>query len=343
MPEEIEEDKFGKIGESIHKIGIAKIILLLLIAAAVFWYVNLPKNGSVSILITELDSDKRVSGAIVSIEDSNGQILQSTGTDSYQSLTDDTGRVSFANVPANRALTISIDTSAATGNYEPTSDLDIQLESEENLDQIVRLEKRTKLSLSPELISSQVTPTCVKQQSITVKNDGDDLEEVELVGSGGLQNAFTFTPVTVAPGSSENTTLTIDMTKANASSTVNGKIRIKGTNKGVTVRFTTIPAFQVVVSPSSLNCAAGKNVCPSIVTIQNNGKSSLTNLKVEPSESIVGAIDGGEIEKYYTADDVPPDAEAKFGVKLVSTTQAIGVITIKGDCFSKQVNVQTGQ
>lgn len=344
MAEEIEEDKFAKVKEalkpltdSVNRIGLAKIILFVIIIAVGWWFITLPKPGTLFITVTELDGTQPIEGALVSLQWPDGNLLG----DAFSTITDSSGVASFTNVPSGRDLTIVVE---GTGEFESARS-NVILASEESKSEVVKLPHIGDVRLSPSTLTGAVSETCIKEARITVTNNGANPVEAVFVGSGALETAISSIPITVLPGSSENASVFIDVAKTGKkkAQVLTGEIRLKGMNKKVNVNLQVGEAPKIDVSPASLSCAAGRPSCQQIVTIANNGASTLNNLKVEPSATVATVLENSDVERYYTTDSISPGGEAKFGTTIISTTAPIiGVVTVKADCFIKQIDVQVG-
>ncbi len=350
MTDEIsEDDKLGKIKEAlkaiqtgIKKIGIVKIALLIVLLLVVGWFLNLPKSGSLNLTVSELDGTNKVEGVYVTLKWPDGQELG----DAFSGSTDAKGEVSFTNVPTERDLNIELDASQAVGRFESSSE-SVKLKSGQTQTKKIYLAKDLKLTLAQSTITGTASESCIKDATATVSNGGDSDAQVTFIGEGDLANAITTSSsqlITVSPGASENATISIDVSKTGKkkTQTITGDARIKGTQQTIGITLAVTEAPKITITPDSLTCSGVNAVCPKIITIKNTGQTTLTNLKIELSQGLDEAIDSGHIDTYFTTNSIAPDGEAKFGVKLLSSTPKIGVITVKADCFLKQINVQTG-
>ena len=201
------------------------------------------------------------------------------------------------------------------------------------------------MALSPSTLTGAVSETCVKEASITVTNTGSNSIDAIFVGADNLQNAVSSIPLTILPGSSENVTVFIDVSKSGKKKgqVLTGEMRIKGMNKKVSLNLQVGEPPDVSVSPDSLLCAANRPLCQQIVTIENNGATTLNNLKVEPSSTVESVLENNDVVRYYSTNSIAPGGEAKFGVGLIgASSPTIGVITVKADCFTRQIDVQVG-
>ncbi len=342
MVEEFEEDKsrlhvvFKPLIEVISKIGLAKIMLFVIVLGVAWWFVSLPKPGNLLVTVTELDGTQRIAGALVSLQWPDGRIIG----DAFTTITDSSGVASFTNAPTEKELSIVID---GIGEYASTR-VDTKLASAESRSEEAQLPKNMRVSLSPATITGSVSETCVKTSAITVTNNGESEVEAVFVGDGSLQTAVTTEPTTVFPGTSENVSVFIDVSKTNKrkGERLTGEIRLKGTKKNTRLNFQVGEAPRVDVNPSSLSCPISRGECQQIVTIKNNGDSSLNNLRISVSPSIASILQDGDVERFYPSDSIPPGEEAKFGARIIASSTAIGVISVTADCFSRQIDVQTG-
>ncbi len=342
MPSE-ESDHGSKISElleplveAVKKIGLAKIILAVILIALAMWFISLPKPGALSITVSELDGTQPIEGALVSLQWPDGQLIG----DAFTSVTDSSGLVSFTNVPTQRNIMVSVE---ATGQFD-LSVQDITLQSGEGKTQVVKLAKTSKLTLSPASLTGAVSEACVKEASVIVTNNGDSNIDAVFVGDGALQNAVSSDAKTVTGGSSQNLTVLLDVSKSGKKKgqVLTGEMRVKGTNKKINLNLQVSEPPKIDVSPSSITCPAGRTLCAQIVTVKNNGDTTLTGLKIQAASTITSVLENSDVERYYLTDSIPPGGEAKFGVRITPSTPTIGVITITADCYSRQIDVQAG-
>ncbi len=324
------------ISEAVKKIGLAKILLAIILVALALWFFSLPKPANLLVTVSELDANQPIEGALVSLQWQDGQLIG----DAFTSVTDGSGVVSFSNVPSARSLTIVVE---GTGKYD-SSRVDTTLQSGEGRSEPVKLAKTSNVNLSPNSLTGAVSETCVKETTVTISNQGDSNIDAIFVGDGVLQNAVSSEPKTVFGGSTENATVLLDVSKTRKreGETLTGSIRLKGLNKKININLVVSGPPKVDVTPSSITCPANRPLCLQVVTVKNNGDTTLNNLKVEPASTITAVLENGDVERYYQSDSIPPGGEAKFGVRITPSTPTIGVITIRADCFSRQIDVQAG-
>ncbi|MBI4406681.1 hypothetical protein HY571_02090 [Candidatus Micrarchaeota archaeon] len=343
MAEEFEEDKFSRVRsvfkpltDAVNKIGLARIILFIIVLGVAWWFVSLPKPGNLLVTVTELDGTQRVAGALVSLQWPDGRIIG----DAFTTVTDSSGVASFTNVPTEKELAIVIE---GIGEYSSTH-IETRLASGQSRSEEAQLPKNIRATLSPGSIAGSVSETCVKQSLVTITNNGEGELQGIFIGEGSLQTAVSSEPTTIFPGTSENVSVFIDVSKTNKrkGERLTGEIRLKGTRKSTRLNFQVGEAPRVDVNPASLSCQLNRGECQQIVTIKNSGDSSLSNLRISVSPSIVSILQDGDVERFYTSDSIAPGAEAKFGVRIIAASTAIGVISVTADCFSRQIDVQTG-
>ncbi|MFH0713989.1 MAG: hypothetical protein V1722_05435 [Candidatus Micrarchaeota archaeon] len=335
MVDEIEEDKFGAlqpIVSTVKKIGIAKIILIAIIILGAYWFLTLPKPASLNITVQELDSDQVIGGAVVSLTWPNGALI---GND-FAQVTDDTGKLYFENVPAQQIIELTVD--EIEGLYEGASS-EINLNSGEDKNIPINLAKKVNLALNaPAQFST--SKTCTKQIPATVENKGESSFDVELIATGDLKDALSSTFLTLAPGETANITVSLDSSKISKTS-ASGELRVKGTRVKKNLNITVKEAPRVDVTPNAFNCPSTRETCSDIFTIQNRGADTLTNLQITASENL--GENTATIAPFFTKSSIAPGEEAKFSVTASgTTTHAVGVITIQGDCFSKQIDAKIG-
>ncbi len=345
MSEESEENQLSEklpflkpVFETVKKIGLAKIILLAIVVVSVWWFYNLPKPGALFVTVTELDSNQQIAGTLVSLEWPDGNLLG----DAFTQVTDETGVASFTNVPTQRELVINTD--PGQGNFAPTR-VEVKLENGGSKSEKISIARTaTGIELAPLTLTGTVSETCVKQSIVTITNNGQDSLEAALIGSGALQTVISSQPTTILPGSSENLSIYIDVSKTGKKKgeSLTGELRLKGMNKKVSLNLKIVEPPKVEITPSSLLCPAGKQLCQQIVTIKNSGANTLNNLVVEPSAEIASVLENGDVVRYYNTDVISAGGKANFGVSITPSSPVIGVITVKADCFEEQITVQAG-
>ncbi len=344
MADDIEEEKYSKIKEMlapvtnvIKKIGLAKIILLIIAIGLALWFISLPKPGNLLLKVIEMDGTQGVDAALVSLQWPDGRIIG----DVFTSVTDSSGVVSFSNVPTGKEIVIVVE---GSGLYSSTRQ-SLTLSSGESKSKEIELPKNSgTLAIAPTLLSSDVSETCVKEAILTVTNNGENEVEVEFVGSESLKPAISSDSITVYPQTSENLTISIDISKTGKKkgTKLTGDVRIKGYEKKTRLDLQVSEAPKIDVTPVSLSCPAAQGECQKIVTVKNNGLTTLNNLKIEPSSTVASVLQNGDVERYYQRDSIAPGEEAKFGVILTPNAPTIGVITVKADCFARQIDVEAG-
>lgn len=337
MTDEIEGGPLTRIitpiSTALNRVGIAKIAAAIIVILVIGWYFSLPQPGALTVRVSGLDEGGGVQDAIVSLLTPSGESLGAQ----FTAITDSSGVVSFTNVPSGE---IAIQTSAP--DYEPVTTI-IILESRESKTEEVKLGRDVALSLSPVTLRVSASETCVKEISISAENQGENSVDASLVANAPLASAIQSQTVTISPGATQNVTGLLDVSKTGLKkgSTTNTALRVSGTNERVNLELRVVDNPRVDVEPEHITCAADRQ-CQQIVTITNRGQTTLDNLRVEPSEGITNVLQGGDVERFYTSTSISPGAEAKFAVRIDASTSALGVITIKADCFEKQIDVKAG-
>lgn len=309
------------------KIGIAPIAIAVLAVIIVIIITSLPKPGSLTIHVTPFDDTSGVADAIVTV-------LIENSKKPLEEATDSTGAAEFKNLPSDKDLTIEVD---AGSEYKLTS-VSEKLENSENKEVTIQVPRAIPAVFKQTSITGSISETCVKPVKLEVENKGEDAIELSLSGTGDLTHVKTETQVIGSQSSVEFIAL-IDASKTGKKkgSQIKGAIRIKGTNTKTDLDFKVDESVKIDVSPSSLNCAVGKN-CQQIVTVKNTGSTTLENYAVELSESLTSTVQKSDFDSLQK---IPPNGESKFGVTMNPTANIIGIITITGDCYSKKIDVKT--
>ena len=272
------------------------IIEGILIIAVLYWYFAVRlQPGTITVTVGELDSDRMIPGATISISMAGNVIKEGT--------TDDQGNAVFGGVPAGETLSISVDSPISDLESGPSS---ITLQSAENRKVEVKLERKTELKVESGNVNLKLGQNCEKKVDVAISNAGTADEEAELVASDGLESIAKIEGGKIALVGGDSGILSATISTPNEGK-IEGKLRIKGTEKGITVsveRSAKSPKTDVSFERSEAkDFRVQTSDLPvtktSQVRIRNNGDYDappLSDLKVETE---------GDVSEWITIDKQP--------------------------------------
>ena len=245
-------EKFSGVAENAReltgKVGVAKIVLALLIISVLYWGLFLrPSPGSLSISVIELDSGESIVGAEVIIYSENGEQME-------LDYTDNSGSVRFQGISSREELTIEV----SPGVQHKTRAESIQIESGENADLQVRVER--DWSLEVDAISKQyyAGAGCTAIVSLMITNKGEAAVPIEFVGTGDLEGLLLTSARALNAKTKETMEVQIAVpNKENAGSELNGKVRVKYSNAGDSIVINVLEPPSLDLSPNAINANLG--------------------------------------------------------------------------------------
>ncbi|HEV8289696.1 MAG TPA: hypothetical protein VGQ00_01950 [Candidatus Norongarragalinales archaeon] len=322
---------FGKkIGTRNLKIIAAVIAIVVLVFLA---YSFLPKQASLKVIVLELDNEgKTVEGAqVVICPASTGSCsLDSPSALQAPGITEN-GEVVFTGLPADTDLLIFVD-SSSSGLGEATR-LSTLKANEENVLRI-GAPKNWKLLLSPSSIAIDATPGCRAEVRLNASNRGDSDAEFSLVSSSPLFQTVD-SPQALSAGADASSSFAIVVPASGASAT-SFDVRAKYTYAKSSVSLRLGEPLSVDVLPSQISCS--RTDCSDFITVRNKGKSALQNLDVQIFEEskVQGSISLPGFERGVS---VNPGEEKKIIVSISPKGTGAALLTVSGNCFSKQVPI----
>ncbi len=246
--------------------------LVVLIGAYVYLFV-LPKPGTIDLEVLELDvKDKYFSDADVEITDEAGNTVATP-------ILED-GIAVVTGVPSGTDLTITVSPTKAGYAMGRAS---VTLASGGRSSVTIYVPKAAALELGS--IPEQTIGTgCSKTLSVTVTNNGETDFAVELVAEpDDFRKAFwSEESKTVSAGSTESFSFTV--TAPQAGESLSGTVRAKYTFAETSFSATLVEPPEMRVDPGEIDIRCSGGACEDVqVTINNYGKSDLTDLKYELS------------------------------------------------------------
>jgi hypothetical protein len=246
-------EKFSGVTEKardfVGKAGASKIVLALLIISVVYWGLFLrPSPGSLSISVVELDSGEAIVGAEVIIYSENGEQIE-------LDYTDNSGSVRFQGVPSREELTIEV----GPGVQHKTRAESIQIESGENADLQVRVERDWSLEVGAVSRQYYAGAGCIATVSLMITNKGDAAVPIEFVGTGDLAGLLVTSARALNAKTKEAMEVQIAVpNEEKAGSELSGKVRVKYSNAGETISINVLETPSLDLSPNSIKVKLGE-------------------------------------------------------------------------------------
>ncbi len=250
--------------EAVKKFGIGKLLIVLIILGAALWFFVLaPKPGSLTLKVVEIDSGEKIENVQVD--------LGGAGQKTVTKFTSGSGSVSFNDVPAATELTLDV---SAPPGYEIAGDLEspLTLKSGESKSISVTMAQDVDLAIEASVDQIALGTECQSVVPVSVRNNGNDAFNVQLIGEGALKGLVESEAQRVAPQSQQ--TFQVNVTSPSKKGTASGKIRAQFTDASDSFAIEATDPEQLRVSPSSYS----ERVQPGAAikkqfTIENNGRS----------------------------------------------------------------------
>ena len=311
------------------KKNLPMIIGVVVLLAIIYVYLFvLPKPGTIMLNVYELDmGDKAFSDAEVDIIDAAGNVVANP------ILGDGTAVAS--GVPPG-ILTVKVKPSSA--GYD-TATGTIELKSGGSASVTVNIPKKADLIFKGTVSGQKIGSGCSKTFSIEVANNGEDVFDVELVAEeADLNNIFTYSgPQTIDSKSTATFTFTITA-PSEGTEIPSGKIRAKYTNAKTDFSATSVEPPEMRVDPGEIDirCPAGK--CGDVqVTIRNDGKSDLSDLKLE----LGGGVTETDLDIVgFESKAIKPNGRTTFFVRgKAAGIGKVGKLRIVSGCSEEELPV----
>ena len=301
---EMEESPLDQMGPILDKVKslLPLLIVLAVIAIAAFWYLSLPKPGTINVTVRQIDGEG-INGVLVTL-------LNAQGDEAVPpQITLNGGRATFANVPGGADYTVI--TQPLPG-YTDSAPQPITLAS--GASETARLElgknaPNIKIALDTESQQAigALTANCVQPITVKISNAGTEAYQAELVtGPNDKQAEIVLDQTTKDVLSGEEVAVTgkilvggvVDEYSENAYEK-QMSIRIKGTNGADT----TIPINLKVTSTTKLELdyttlsVSQREPYTAFINLQNTGDKPITNLgfklQLDPQLANLCGTDGG--------------------------------------------------
>jgi len=306
-----------------EKYGTAILAALILIGLLYFWLVVLPKPLTVTVVVTEADSNAPISGAQVEAEYlASPYIFTSVKTN--RAVPGSDGRYVFSGVPSNtEGISLRVKKTAEYENYDGLTNTATSAKTV-----LVKMFKKTPLRIESNVILGSIGPSCTKTFNVLIANNDTENDVEVALNATGLPY-FVSEKKTISAGETTNVSFTIITNYPDSDknpSNITGSVRIEGTRKTVaaTIALTRKPELGL-----DSNEIANKVGETKLVEITNKGKGRITGVRLamdDASRKIVELTGLNENEVF----DLEPGQSKN--VYATSVASGIGIISITADC-----------
>ncbi len=309
----------GAFASVVQKIGVGKIIAVLVIVAAIYIFLQLPRPVTVRVLVSQLDADSPVQVAEVSASYSDFFGSHTPGVV-------DVGDGMFKVVVPSKT---SVEFSVLASGFKPAR-ASKAFEADGNLPIALAWDSKASFVSSP--IAGSIGPTCSVSYSVEIANNGDSAESVALV-QDGLEGAFSYSQGIVEIGPDAKATLSFGVSSAGKAEgdAISGKVRIKGTSKDLPVDVIVGKQPQLSVPPAIDFSGTETKL---FVELRNTGESDISNIIVAPSEAIAGKV---RISEFKSGVVLKKDDKLPFVIEATGMSKDDkGLLDVGADCISLQ-------
>lgn len=318
--------------DAVKKFGIGKILLILIVLVAALWFFVLaPKPGSVRVSLSEIDSNDKIEN--VQIDLTAGD--QKTVT----KFTDGSGSVRFDNVPPGTDVELYI-SPPSTHRLGSDAETSFQLKSAESKTISVTLVQAADIQVSAKQDSLALGTECQTQMAVDVTNKGSQPFAVQLVGDGGLKGVVESEEKTIAAGGTQ--IIPVTLTAPAKKGTQSGALRVKFTDQSDKFTLEATDPEQLRVNPSAYN----ERVEPGAAikeqfSLENTAKSGeARDLKVELTGDFasIGA-------RATFSDELPLKPKERKILTLElnapsSDGESVGVLIVSSACQRLQIPLE---
>jgi len=304
------------------------IIVLLVVIAGVYVYMFvLPKPGTVTVNVYEMDmGDKPFSAAEVEISDDNSNVVAQPELDEGVALATD--------VPPGK-LTILVTPSSPTYAKGRAT---VNLESGKTASTAIQIAKAADLAFKGSISSQNIGAGCSKTFSIPLANNGGSAFDAELVAEPDAFNSlFSYDGVkTIDAGSEATFSVTVNAPAEDQKFPDGSKIRVKYTNVAMDFSANVVEAPEMRVDPSEISIRCGDKGCEDVqVTINNYGKSDLTEVKYV----LAGGVTEADVDIVgFESKPIKPNARTTFFIRgKASGVGKVGKLKIESGCGEEEL------
>ncbi len=331
-------EQAGAFAEQIRRIGVGRILFAIVALLTVGYFASYFLSvSSLTVVVREKDSSRGINADRVEIA-----FPGLFGEEIKSDLGDGSGNFYFSGVPGGREVKVTVE----QPGYEPFFEAAIPqggtFSAHLYRSSFVMLESEAPLS------SVSMGASCTRLFSVLARNTAAeaDAEGVSLVSQDfpdDVSFSFVADPAegeSITIPANDSKTLQFALTTKNAEKgEKTGTVRLRGTNKELSVGLSVGENPRIDVSPTEIRQSAEQRESV-LVIISNKGETDLSNIKISES--------GGKV----TLRDVPAEAQAKlrvlkpgfdvsFWVDPVGSGQ--GFVIISADCVQPiQISVNLG-
>lgn len=306
-----------------EKHGAAILAVLVLFGLLYFWLAVLPKPVTLTIKLTEADSDAIISGAQVDADYLASPYIF-TQVKTTRAVPKSDGKYEFGGVPSNtKGIVFRAKKPGEYENYEGKTSTDGSAKTEQ-----VKMFKTTSLRIESNAILSSIGPSCTKSFNAPIfNNDTENDVEVALAATG--LPYFASEKKTISAGETANVSFTITTNYPDSDknpSNITGSIRIVGTQKTAAVAIAITRKPDLGLGSNEISNKVGET---KLVEITNKGKGRITGVRLtmdDASRKIVSLTGLNENDVF----DLEPDQTKK--VYATAIAAGIGIISITADC-----------
>lgn len=263
-------DRFESVGEGVKRFGVGKLVLLLIILVAALWFFVLaPKPGSLSVRVMEIDSEQALEGVQVDVTLPDGT--------RRSKFTDDAGSALFLEVPTLTDLSVRVVPPSTHGS----SSQSVNLASGASDSLRFSLGRNVDLQLESDVTAFSLGAGCFTNIDVSARNNGAQAADVSFVGDGKLSGLVSSDTVFLSGGQSQ--VLSVKVTAPQEEGKASGGLRVKFTHTNVPLSLDVTGPDQLGVSPNRLSERPGPGEqLKKLFTITNDGKSGeVRDLKAE--------------------------------------------------------------
>lgn len=319
---------FDGVSETVKKVGVGKILLslvLLFVAYTLFSYYS--SLSVFEVRVSEKDSSKSFSAETV--------LISYPGLFSEESkygFDEAEGLYKFSGVPSNRQVQVTVEQSG----YESLVEAVVPGEIGGAFSAQLAKNTPVRLDAVDSLAGVSMGASCNRFFTVVAKNEADyDAEGVSLAGDDLPGFYFVGDPATISSNGSVSLQFSLSTKNAEKGET-SGRVRVKGTSRGLDVSLVIGENPRMDVSPEDIR-QSSERLEPVQVIIRNTGETDLSNIKISPPGDLV-SIPPFSAEDNASLRSRKPDAEFKFWV--TPTAKGQGFITVSADCIpTKQIGL----
>ncbi|MBI5226158.1 hypothetical protein HY994_02875 [Candidatus Micrarchaeota archaeon] len=319
--------------EAVKKFGIGKLLIIVIILGAALWFFVLaPKPGTLSVTVKEIDSGDYIDGVQLDLTPPGQKTVTKFSTSSSS--------VRFDNVPSMTTDDLDLQIVPPEGYQvvgSPASGL--KLESGKPKSISVTLAQKTNLKVSVSSDKVSLGTGCTSNLAVSVTNGGDAPATVQLVGDEKLKEVIQSEAKTVSAKST--TTFSANLSAPDKKGPLSGKIRARLTNSGDSFTLDVTDPEELRVSPERLEerVSPGSDVDKQF-TIENSGRSG-------EARDIQAIITGDLLQlnpQLNFADNAPlkPREEKILTVQFTAPSvegKTVGVMIVSSACQRIQVPI----